>query len=169
MSEKITAHRHAEMGPLHGGGHAFGVAVEEGPDRYRRARKSWISRRTKIANAVREPLTGASFVEASASRRGLSGKGAARSAGAAGSLRCGDRRAMSRASWSRRRQTRDDGGRSVRRTSDGTETPSGRLRLCCERRAKAIRVVFIHGFGGDLNNWLFNIDAVTEVGIGLRA
>lgn len=28
---------------------------------------------------------------------------------------------------------------------------------------KGVPVLFLHGFGGDLNNWLFNLDAVAEV------
>jgi pyruvate dehydrogenase E2 component (dihydrolipoamide acetyltransferase) len=39
------------------------------------------------------------------------------------------------------------------------DTPSGRLRYA-ERMGEGDPIVFIHGFGGDLNNWLFNIDAV---------
>lgn len=39
------------------------------------------------------------------------------------------------------------------------DTPSGRLRYA-ERAGEGAPIVFIHGFGGDLNNWLFNIDAV---------
>ena len=43
------------------------------------------------------------------------------------------------------------------------ETPSGRLRYA-ERPGEGDPIVFIHGFGGDLNNWLFNIDAVAGAG-----
>jgi pyruvate dehydrogenase E2 component (dihydrolipoamide acetyltransferase) len=43
------------------------------------------------------------------------------------------------------------------------ETPSGRLRYA-ERPGEGDPIVFIHGFGGDLNNWLFNIDAAAEHG-----
>ena len=43
------------------------------------------------------------------------------------------------------------------------ETPSGRLRYA-EREGAGDPIILIHGFGGDLNNWLFNIDAVTGVG-----
>jgi pyruvate dehydrogenase E2 component (dihydrolipoamide acetyltransferase) len=43
------------------------------------------------------------------------------------------------------------------------ETPSGRLRYA-ERLSQGAPIIFIHGFGGDLNNWLFNIDAVTGSG-----
>jgi pyruvate dehydrogenase E2 component (dihydrolipoamide acetyltransferase) len=38
------------------------------------------------------------------------------------------------------------------------ETPSGRLRYAA-RPGEGRPVVFVHGFGGDLDNWLFNIDA----------
>ncbi|HKP26954.1 MAG TPA: acetoin dehydrogenase dihydrolipoyllysine-residue acetyltransferase subunit [Dongiaceae bacterium] len=40
------------------------------------------------------------------------------------------------------------------------ETPSGRLRYI-QRSGEGAAVLFIHGFGGDLNNWLFNIDALS--------
>jgi len=43
------------------------------------------------------------------------------------------------------------------------ETPSGRLRYV-QRQGEGDPILFIHGFGGDLNNWLFNIDAVTGLG-----
>jgi pyruvate dehydrogenase E2 component (dihydrolipoamide acetyltransferase) len=43
------------------------------------------------------------------------------------------------------------------------ETPSGRLRYA-ERAGQGDPILFIHGFGGDLNNWLFNIDAAAEHG-----
>jgi pyruvate dehydrogenase E2 component (dihydrolipoamide acetyltransferase) len=43
------------------------------------------------------------------------------------------------------------------------ETASGRLRYA-ERPGEGDPIVFIHGFGGDLNNWLFNIDAVAGAG-----
>ena len=43
------------------------------------------------------------------------------------------------------------------------ETPPGRLRYA-ERPGRGDPIVFIHGFGGDLNNWLFNIDAATGAG-----
>ena len=40
------------------------------------------------------------------------------------------------------------------------ETPSGRIRYI-QRSGEGAAVLFIHGFGGDLNNWLFNIDALS--------
>jgi pyruvate dehydrogenase E2 component (dihydrolipoamide acetyltransferase) len=43
------------------------------------------------------------------------------------------------------------------------ETPSGRLRYAV-RPGDGKPVVFVHGFGGDLDNWLFNIDAAAESG-----
>jgi pyruvate dehydrogenase E2 component (dihydrolipoamide acetyltransferase) len=43
------------------------------------------------------------------------------------------------------------------------DTASGRLRYA-ERPGEGDPIVFIHGFGGDLNNWLFNIDALASVG-----
>lgn len=43
------------------------------------------------------------------------------------------------------------------------ETPAGRMRYA--RRGEGERsVILIHGFGGDLDNWLFNIDALAEAG-----
>ena len=43
------------------------------------------------------------------------------------------------------------------------ETASGRLRYA-QRAGEGDPILFIHGFGGDLNNWLFNIDAVSGRG-----
>ena len=43
------------------------------------------------------------------------------------------------------------------------ETASGRLRYA-ERPGEGDPIVFIHGFGGDLNNWMFNIDGVAAAG-----
>src|SRR5262245_27221507 len=43
------------------------------------------------------------------------------------------------------------------------ETPSGRLRYV-QRPGEGDPILFIHGFGGDLNNWLFNIDAISGSG-----
>lgn len=42
------------------------------------------------------------------------------------------------------------------------ETPSGKLRYASKGEDGGETVVLIHGFGGDLDNWLFNIDAIAE-------
>jgi pyruvate dehydrogenase E2 component (dihydrolipoamide acetyltransferase) len=41
------------------------------------------------------------------------------------------------------------------------ETPAGSLRYA-KRGDGAETIILIHGFGGDLDNWLFNIDALAE-------
>lgn len=41
------------------------------------------------------------------------------------------------------------------------DTPAGRLRYA-RRGESGPDVILIHGFGGDLDNWLFNIDALAE-------
>lgn len=41
------------------------------------------------------------------------------------------------------------------------ETPAGKLRYA-KRGQGAEQIVLVHGFGGDLDNWLFNIDALAE-------
>ena len=43
------------------------------------------------------------------------------------------------------------------------ELPAGRIRYA-ERPGEGVPLVLIHGFGGDLDNWLFNIDALAESG-----
>src|SRR5262245_29436898 len=43
------------------------------------------------------------------------------------------------------------------------ETLSGRIRYV-QRSGQGAPILFIHGFGGDLNNWLFNIDAISGSG-----
>lgn len=40
------------------------------------------------------------------------------------------------------------------------ETPSGRLRYAV-RPGEGRAVILVHGFGGDIDNWLFNIDAIS--------
>ena len=42
-----------------------------------------------------------------------------------------------------------------------TDTPAGRLRYAVRGDAGPA-VVLVHGFGGDLDNWLFNIDALAQ-------
>ncbi|MEX0318752.1 MAG: acetoin dehydrogenase dihydrolipoyllysine-residue acetyltransferase subunit [Ruegeria sp.] len=41
------------------------------------------------------------------------------------------------------------------------DLPIGRIRYA-ERKGDGVPVLLIHGFGGDLDNWLFNIDAIAE-------
>src|SRR5205823_3533349 len=41
------------------------------------------------------------------------------------------------------------------------DLPEGRIRYA-RRGGGSNAVVLIHGFGGDLDNWLFNIDALAE-------
>lgn len=43
------------------------------------------------------------------------------------------------------------------------ETPAGRIRYA-ERGGDGDAIVLVHGFGGDLDNWLFNIDALAASG-----
>lgn len=38
-----------------------------------------------------------------------------------------------------------------------------RVRYARRRPAEGVPVLFLHGFGGDLDNWLFNLDALAEV------
>lgn len=42
------------------------------------------------------------------------------------------------------------------------DLPIGRIRYA-ERAGDGTAIILIHGFGGDLDNWLFNIDALSEV------
>ena len=53
-----------------------------------------------------------------------------------------------------------DDGEPVRLFLD---LPVGRIRYA-ERPGDGIPVLLVHGFGGDLDNWLFNIDALAEAG-----
>ncbi len=41
------------------------------------------------------------------------------------------------------------------------ETDAGKLRYA-KRGSGPEQIVLVHGFGGDLDNWLFNIDALAE-------
>jgi pyruvate dehydrogenase E2 component (dihydrolipoamide acetyltransferase) len=44
-----------------------------------------------------------------------------------------------------------------------TEVEGIRVRYARRGAAQGVPVLFLHGFGGDLDNWLFNLDAVAEV------
>jgi len=44
------------------------------------------------------------------------------------------------------------------------DTPSGRLRYASRPGSGDRPIVLLHGFGGDLDNWLFNIDALSDAG-----
>ena len=52
----------------------------------------------------------------------------------------------------------DSDGQDEEPAYEFVETLSGRLRFAT-RPGEGRSVVFVHGFGGDLDNWLFNIDA----------
>lgn len=45
---------------------------------------------------------------------------------------------------------------------DSAEVDGIRVRFARRGPDEGVPVLFIHGFGGDLNNWLFNLDAVAE-------
>ena len=45
---------------------------------------------------------------------------------------------------------------------DSAEVDGIRVRFARRGPEQGVPVMFIHGFGGDLNNWLFNLDAVAE-------
>ncbi|MGF1561667.1 MAG: acetoin dehydrogenase dihydrolipoyllysine-residue acetyltransferase subunit [Geminicoccaceae bacterium] len=42
------------------------------------------------------------------------------------------------------------------------DTPAGRVRYLKVGEGDAVPVLFVHGFGGDLNNWMFNQEALAE-------
>ncbi|MBV8653363.1 MAG: alpha/beta fold hydrolase, partial [Alphaproteobacteria bacterium] len=56
----------------------------------------------------------------------------------------------------------EDEGDEAEPTYELAELPSGAVRYA-KRGEGSPPVVLIHGFGGDLDNWLFNIDALAEV------
>jgi pyruvate dehydrogenase E2 component (dihydrolipoamide acetyltransferase) len=45
---------------------------------------------------------------------------------------------------------------------ESAEVDGIRIRYARRGSEQGVPVLFIHGFGGDLNNWLFNLDAVAE-------
>ena len=53
----------------------------------------------------------------------------------------------------------EDGGEEAGPRYEFAETPAGRIRYA-RKGDGAETVILIHGFGGDLDNWLFNIDAL---------
>ena len=55
----------------------------------------------------------------------------------------------------------DDDDEDAGAKHEFVEVPAGRLRYA-KRGSGAETVVLIHGFGGDLDNWLFNIDALAQ-------
>ena len=147
------------MGPHHEGGHALGLACRGRPDDLARpgdhGRRDRQDRQCRGGRRRRPP--------AAARRRdrpGLSGQGAARRAGAGR----GERREIDAyvAAFEVPVSTCDD------EEDEGpvyhfVETPSRPAALCAAS-GEGDPIVFIHGFGGDLNNWLFNIDAVAGSG-----
>jgi pyruvate dehydrogenase E2 component (dihydrolipoamide acetyltransferase) len=56
-----------------------------------------------------------------------------------------------------------DDGEDDEPTYSVAQTSSGRLQYVT-RAGEGDPIVFLHGFGGDLNNWLFNIDVVRRFG-----
>ena len=56
----------------------------------------------------------------------------------------------------------EEGGDDQGPKTEIAETPLGNLRYA-KRGSGDDTVILIHGFGGDLDNWLFNIDALGEV------
>ena len=91
-------------------------------------------------------------------RHGLSGQGAARRHRRCRRARCRDRRL--------RRLLCDAGGGGGRGggRARNTSSPTCRRAGCATPSAASggETVILIHGFGGDLDNWLFNIDALAE-------
>ena len=55
----------------------------------------------------------------------------------------------------------DEEGEEAGPAYEFLDLPQGRIRYA-RRGSGAKNVVLIHGFGGDLDNWLFNIDALAE-------
>ena len=115
----------------------------------------------KIANAVEAADGGLLRRAHRRDRAGLSGQGAARRPGAAGGAATPRSTPMSRPSRFRRagetRRERDH-------PTEFVETPARPPSLCAASGRAADPIVLIHGFGGDLDNWLFNIDALTDAG-----
>jgi pyruvate dehydrogenase E2 component (dihydrolipoamide acetyltransferase) len=56
----------------------------------------------------------------------------------------------------------EDEGEAAGPTYQFTEVDGIRIRYARRGAAEGTPVLFIHGYGGDLDNWLFNIDAVGE-------
>lgn len=55
----------------------------------------------------------------------------------------------------------EDGEEDQEANYEFVETPAGRLRYA-KKGDSGETVLLVHGFGGDIDNWLFNIDALAE-------
>ena len=149
------------MGPGDAGGHAGRLACRRRARRSRKGQEIADIETSKIANAFESPVTGPL-------RRRLVGEGETVPVGAllavvadASVAGRGHRRV-------RRRVPGELRGRWRPRPSEAAPEPQlveaggRRLRYLKLGDADGPPVVFIHGFGGDLNNWLFNQPALAE-------
>ena len=154
------ADRHAQVGPGDAGGHARRLAVEDGPA-IERARRSLDIETSKIANVFESPVAGPL-------RRRLVGEGETVPVGALLAV-VADARSPdadidafvaefqeSFAAYA----AEAGGGRARAGTDRGRRTPPSLPGA--RRRGDGPPIVFLHGFGGDLNNWLFNQPALAE-------
>ena len=120
----------------------------------------------KIANAGRSGRWRPPAPARRRGRAGLSGQGAARRHRA--DQRCPTPRSTPLSRLFELRRPRATTRRKRRQATEFVETPT-RPSALRQRAARATPIVLIHGFGGDLDNWLFNIDALAEAGAGLCA
>ena len=159
------ADHHAQMGPRHGGGHP-----RQGARRGRvRGREGAGDRGDR--DRRRSPTSSKARSRESCAARSRGGRRAAGRRPARGS-RAGSRpgaetsTASSRASWSKR------GGRRRRRAAVETKLERDGRTLVYKAaglQSDATPVVLIHGFGGDSDNWLFNIDELAKTARSTRS
>ena len=139
-------------------GTVVGLAGRGGHARSASARRSSRSRPTRSPTRSRRP-TRAAAPQGGAGRRGAAGEGAARRDGRPG---CRDAEidayiAAYVAPAATRARTRRPAPAYQFAEVDGI-----RMRYARRGPAAGVPVLFIHGFGGDLDNWLFNLDALAE-------
>ena len=154
------AHRHAEMGPGHAGGHARQVVGRGRRGRSPPARRSWTSRPRRSPTSSRARSSGVL-------RKRVAQDGEVLPVGALLGVVAD-------------KTVPDDGDRQLRRRVPGEVRERGKSgrwqrpsRPCVEIGGKRVRylklgpdegtpVLFVHGFGSDHASWLFNHMAAAE-------
>ena len=148
------------MGPVDEGGQGHGLAGA-GSARSRWASRSSRSRPTRSPTRSRRPTRACCAAAWRTTVDSYAGQGAARRDRRRRGQRRRDRclcRGLCHARRPRARTTRRRAGLPVRR--------DGRPHRCATRGGggRWLPVLFMHGFGGDLDNWLFNIDPACRDG-----
>ena len=168
MSGRHPAHRHAQMGPGDAGGHARAPGTSTTATTIAKGQEIMDIETSKIANVFESPARGRAPPPAgrATARRCRSARllGVVADPSVAGRR---DRRLRRRLPGEFKRQP----PRRPRPSGPEPETRRGRrpaAPLPGGRGGRGHAVLFLHGFGGDLNNWMFNQPAARRAAGQLR-